>query len=74
MATRLNPKKLLRSKWTTRMPVNKEKHFLVTRIVQPDDPDAPITHVELEAIYSGRTRVIEWKSLLEETVWHQGWR
>ncbi|NLZ79547.1 MAG: TIGR02450 family Trp-rich protein, partial [Gammaproteobacteria bacterium] len=27
---RINPKKLLHSKWTAVSPVNKEKHFMVT--------------------------------------------
>ncbi|WP_198927950.1 TIGR02450 family Trp-rich protein, partial [Vibrio crassostreae] len=29
---RINPKKLLRSKWTAVSPVKKEKHFMVTEV------------------------------------------
>ena len=29
---KINPKKLLNSKWTAVKPTNKEKHFLVTEI------------------------------------------
>lgn len=29
---KINPKKLLHSKWTAVSPVNKEKHFLVTEM------------------------------------------
>lgn len=73
MPLRLNPRKLLLSKWTALAPKNKEKHFLVVRVLVPDDPLAPITEVELEAVYSGRSRVIAWKTLTDEAVWRQGW-
>ncbi|MEZ8121272.1 TIGR02450 family Trp-rich protein [Vibrio splendidus] len=29
---RINPKKLLRSKWTAVSPIKKEKHFMVTEV------------------------------------------
>ena len=37
----LNPKKLLLTKWTAVKPVAKQKHFLVSRVIQPDLPTAP---------------------------------
>ncbi|WP_019937258.1 TIGR02450 family Trp-rich protein [Bordetella sp. FB-8] len=73
MTLHLNPRKLLLSKWTALAPKNKEKHFLVVRVLVPDDPLVPITEVELEAVYSGRSRVIAWKTLTDTTVWRQGW-
>lgn len=73
MPLRLNPRKLLLSKLTALAPKNKEKHFLVVRVLVPDDPLAPITEVELEAVYSGRSNVIAWKTLTDEAVWRQGW-
>ena len=41
----LNPKKLLLTKWTAIKPVAKQKHFLVSRVIQPDDPADPIEQV-----------------------------
>jgi hypothetical protein len=32
----LNPKKLLLTKWTAVKPIAKQKHFLVSRVIQPD--------------------------------------
>lgn len=69
----LHPKKLLLSKWTAVAPVDCEKHFLVTRIVQPVVIDLPIEWVEIEAIHSGAIRRIRWGELKEKERWHQGW-
>lgn len=69
----LNPKKLLNSKWTAVTPTHKEKHFMVTQIIYPDQPETPITHVELEAVHSKRTQVLLWRELINKTVWLQGW-
>ena len=33
---RLNPKKLLLSKWTAATPHKKEKHFIVVKLIQPE--------------------------------------
>ncbi len=73
-ALRLNPKKLLRSKWTATNPQNKEKHFIVTRVVEPDVPDAQIEMVELEATYSKRSFTLPWRDLRDQTQWLQGWK
>lgn len=54
---RLNPAKLLLSKWTAATPRNKEKHFLVTRVIQPEPPAVAIEFVELEAIHSRRSEI-----------------
>lgn len=71
---RLNPNKLLLSKWTAAMPQNKEKHFLVTQLIKPELPDAPIEHVELEAIYSHRSFILPWRDLIDTGQWLQGWQ
>jgi len=71
---RLNPNKLLLSKWTAAMPKNKEKHFLVTRLVKPEWPDAPVEHIELEAIYSRRSFILPWRDLTNTGQWLQGWQ
>ena len=69
----VHPKKLLLSKWTATRPVAKQKHFLVSKVVQPDDPDAPIEWIEIEAVHSKAVRRIAWRELRDPSVWRQGW-
>ncbi len=69
----LNPKKLLLSKWTAVKPVAKQKHFLISRVIQPDDPGDAIQWVEIEAVFSKATQVIAWRELQDDNVWRQGW-
>jgi tryptophan-rich hypothetical protein len=69
----LNPKKLLLTKWTAVKPVAKQKHFLVSRVIQPVLPTDPIVLVELEAVFSKAVQVIAWRELQDNRVWQQGW-
>jgi tryptophan-rich hypothetical protein len=69
----LSPKKLLHTKWTAVEPMNKEKHFLVTRVVEPSAPGSPVVSVEIEAVHSGRTRLIAWRELKDAARWRRGW-
>lgn len=71
--TSLSPKKLLHTKWTAAQPQNREKHFLVTKVLEPRVPGAPVEFVELEAVYTRRARVIRWRELADGNVWLQGW-
>ncbi|KAB8051698.1 MAG: TIGR02450 family Trp-rich protein [Janthinobacterium sp.] len=70
----LRPNKLLNSKWTAVTPVNKEKHFLVVKLCATATPDEPVTHVELEAVHSGRVQILPWRALQDAARWHQGWK
>ena len=70
----INPKKLLLTKWTAVQPLSKEKHFLVSKVILPEIPDQVIEFVELEAIYSKKTRTIPWRALEKSEVWIQGWK
>ncbi|MBC3872215.1 TIGR02450 family Trp-rich protein [Undibacterium flavidum] len=70
---KLNPKKLLLTKWSAVEVIAKQKHFLVSRVVQPDDLNAPIIEIEIEAVYSGNKRVILWRELQDSSRWKQGW-
>ena len=70
---KLNPKKLLLTKWTAVEVVAKQKHFLVSRVVQPDDLNAPIAEIEIEAVYSGNKQIILWRELQDNSRWKQGW-
>jgi len=70
---KLNPKKLLLTKWTAVEVVAKQKHFLVSRVLQPEDLSLPITEIEIEAVYSGNKQIILWRELRDSRRWKQGW-
>ena len=69
----LNPKKLLLTKWTAVTPIAKQKHFLVSRVIQPAQPKDPIELVEIESVFSKATQIIAWRDLKDDGVWRQGW-
>jgi tryptophan-rich hypothetical protein len=69
----LSPKKLMLSKWTAVTPRNKERHFLVVRVVEPEPPEVRIEQVELQAIHSGRSQLMHWRDLTDASQWRQGW-
>ena len=69
----LNPKKLLLTKWTAVTPIAKQKHFLVSRVIQLEQPADPIESVEIEAVFSKATQVFAWRALQDDSVWRQGW-
>ena len=69
---RINPKKLLNSKWTAVNPVKKEKHFLITELELNEEDE-----VELcvrEAVISHRSEAIDWQDLKNQANWLQGWK
>jgi len=69
----LNPKKLLMSKWTALEPRDKEKHFLVTKVIDPEQPKHKIQDVEMEAVLTKRSFTMRWVELSDSTKWVQGW-
>jgi len=69
----LSPKKLLHAKWTAVVPRNKEKHFLVTKVIEPVPLGSPVVSIEIEAVHSRRARTIAWRELQDATQWHRGW-
>jgi tryptophan-rich hypothetical protein len=71
---KVNPKKLLLSKWTAVQPIAKQKHFIVTKVIAPEDPNEKIEFVEIEAIYSKKVRQIAWRELMNSKDWAQGWK
>ena len=66
--TALSPKKLLLSKWTATRPVNREKHFIVTRVIEPEPPSTTIGDIELQAVHSGRVQTLHWRALADPAV------
>jgi tryptophan-rich hypothetical protein len=69
----LSPKKLLLTKWTAVQPIQKQKHFLVSKVILPELPDEAIQQVEIEAVFSKEVRQIDWRELTDASIWKQGW-
>ena len=69
----LNPKKLRLTKWTAVKPIAKQKHFLVSRVIQPEVETDPVELVEIESVFSKATQIIQWRELQNDEVWLQGW-
>ena len=67
----IHPKKLLNSKWTAIRPINKEKHFVVSRV--EFDDEGLVIECELNAVMSNRFIQIEWSTLKDPEVWLQWW-
>jgi len=71
---RISPKKLLLSKWTAVQPIAKQKHFLVSKVILPEEPEQAIEFIEIEAVYSKKTSQIPWRDLTNSEKWVQGWK
>ncbi|MFT5520812.1 MAG: tryptophan-rich hypothetical protein [Enterobacterales bacterium] len=69
---RINPEKLLSSKWTAAKPTNKEKHFLVSEI--EIDEEGVVISCSIEAVISKRAMPINWLDLKDDNNWLQGWK
>ncbi len=69
---RLNPNKLLLSKWTAACPQNREKHFLVNELLC--DEAGTVLQVELQAVLTRRSEQIDWRQLQDDEVWLSGWQ
>ena len=69
---RINPGKLLLSKWTAAHPQNREKHFLVTELFR--DEDGTVLEIELQAVLNKRAERLDWQTLQNNAEWLQGWK
>lgn len=69
---RINPEKLLLSKWTAVKPVQKERHFIVTRLLRNDDEK--VIACELEAVINKNSYEIDWQQLKDSSNWVMGWK
>lgn len=68
---RLNPRKLLLSKWTAARPVKREKHFLVTELFC--DEQGSVLAIELQAVLTRRSERVDWRELQNAKHWKIGW-
>ena len=69
---RIIPKKLIHSKWTRVSPLNKERHFIVTKV--EFDENSAIIHCSIEAVITKRVEEINWIELKDEKIWLHGWK
>ncbi|NMX63309.1 TIGR02450 family Trp-rich protein [Pseudomonas sp. WS 5059] len=69
---RINPAKLLLSKWTATQPRHKEKHFLVTELFR--DEQGRVLEIELQAVLTRRAERLAWQSLQDAGQWKIGWQ
>ncbi len=70
---RINPDKLLQSKWTAVTPRNRERHFIVTRLIR-DEQDEHVVEVVLQALLTRKDYTLAWRELKEDSVWQMGWK
>lgn len=70
---KLQPKKLLLSKWTAVVPIAKQKHFLVSKVIEPELEGGKVEWIDLEAVHSKATRRMAWRELQNEALWLRGW-
>lgn len=69
---RLNPRKLLLSKWTAAHPQRREKHFLVTELFC--DEEGTVLDIKLQAVLTRRCQRLSWQTLQNDSEWRMGWR
>ncbi len=69
---RINPNKLLLSKWTAVQPQRKQRHFIVSKVIRGNDET--ITGCELESVISKQINIIDWRQLKDSAVWIMGWK
>jgi len=59
------------SKWTAVNPLDKQKHFLVTRV--SEDDQNKIVACTLEAVLTHKEYECDWRELKERNRWLAGW-
>lgn len=69
---KINPRKLLNSKWTAVNPQNKEKHFIISEV--EFDEEGIVVSCIIEAVMSKRATPINWQVLKNDNQWIHGWQ
>lgn len=68
----INPNKLPLSKWTSTSPKQKEKHFIVTKLIK--DEQESVIECILEAVLTRKQYTLPWHDLKSSEHWLQGWQ
>jgi len=69
---RINPDKLLNSKWTAVHPSNRQRHFIITNVIRSDD--GSVTACEIEAVLTRNVKKLDWRELKDSSRWIMGWK
>jgi len=69
----LSPKKLLHSKWTALSPINREKHFIIVKVLHDEADAQKVLEVTTEAVLSKRHQTLHWRDLSDDSRWKAGW-
>ena len=69
---KVSPKALFNSKWTKVDVLNKEKHFVITKVLI--DENQTITQCIIEAVISHNEYEINWRDLKNSLCWKVGWQ
>jgi len=63
---------MLHSKWSKVNVINKEKHFLVTKV--KFNKEQQVTHCVIEAVMTKNEYPINWRELKHSDKWTIGWK
>jgi tryptophan-rich hypothetical protein len=69
---RINPKKLIGSKWTAVVPQARQRHFAVVK-VEFDEEGERVLACVIEAVLTRQQQGIDWEELKDEERWRFGW-
>lgn len=69
---KINPEKLLNSKWTACVPKQKEKHFIVSELIR--DEEEQIVSCVLQAVMTRNDYTMDWNLLKKNENWLMGWK
>jgi tryptophan-rich hypothetical protein len=69
---RINPEKLMKSKWAAVDPVIRQRHFIVTGVQRNDE--GFVVSCELEAVIIHKAAQIDWCELKDARRWLMGWK
>jgi len=72
MPNQISPKKLLHSKWTKTIVQNKERHFVVSKVVY--DEENNVVQCLIKAVISKSEYEINWRDLRCQEHWQFGWK
>lgn len=74
LENQINHRKLLQSKWTSVIVLEKEKHFIVTKVHPSTESKNKLKLVEMEAILTNNLKTIPLHDLKDKSKWLPGWK